>query len=139
MFDDGWLKAGAFANLSTNADFDKFFESGFSFRIAQSSGINYDRCKTASVKQKEMLLGGRGVWWTRYANLVTPAGAIEPTQVGGYQGTTRFGDRLAEASGKQSAPAPPAGPAPQSTASSSARSHNVLRISTARPALSKGY
>ena len=66
MFDDGWLKAGSFANLSTNADFDKFFESGFSFEFAQSSGINYDRCKTASVKQKEMLLGGRGVWWTRY-------------------------------------------------------------------------
>ena len=60
MLDDGWLKAGSFANLSTHADFDKFFESGFSFEFAQSSGINYGLCKTASVKHKEMLLGVGG-------------------------------------------------------------------------------
>ena len=134
LYNDRYLNQDSFADLSTETNFDKFFDGQGGIRPECLKKIEHGASnKFKSAKQKEVLLGCRGEWWTPYAVLVTPAGALQRNQVGGSQGRTRFGDRWKEKYGNQYVPLDTAGPAPPSTASSSAMSHNKLAPRPARP------
>ena len=85
-------------------------------------GIMIDQCQIFSTRLKEVLIGVRGDWWVKYAALVDKYDKILPNQIGGYQGTTQFGQRLKEIYSR--VPHVP-GPRAPSTGPALAISHNI--------------